>query len=64
MNNIFVRILIAVVFCLLIFALIPPVLRIIGFPLTSDLELIIRVVVAACALWYIIGGSTWFAPRP
>lgn len=56
MRNIFVRCLIAVVCVVILFALLGPVLNIIGFPLTGDLLTIFRVVVAVIALYYIVWG--------
>jgi len=53
----FVRILIAVVGAILVLAIVPPFLRIIGFPSTSDVMIIVRIVVAAVALWYVFLGS-------
>ncbi len=50
------RILIAVVAVLLISALIPPVARVIGFPVDGDVLLIVRLVVAGLALFYILKG--------
>ena len=50
------RILIAVIVVLLVFALIPPVLRVIGFPANGDVLLILRVVVSGLALLYILKG--------
>lgn len=56
MRNIFIRMLIAVVCVVILFALIGPVLNIIGFPLSGDLLQIFRIVVAVIALWYIVWG--------
>ena len=50
------RVLIAVIAVIVVFALLPPVLRIIGFPLSSDLDLVVRIIVAALALFYILKG--------
>lgn len=56
MRNIFIRMLIAVVCVVILFALLGPVLNILGFPLTGDLLTIFRIVVAVIALWYIVWG--------
>jgi uncharacterized membrane protein YvlD (DUF360 family) len=56
MRNIFVRMLIAVVCVVILFALLGPVLNILGFPLSGDLLTIFRIVVAVIALWYIVWG--------
>lgn len=56
MRNIFIRMLIAVVCVVILFALIGPVLEILGFPLTGNLNTIFRIVVAVIALWYIVWG--------
>jgi hypothetical protein len=50
------RILIAVISVVIIYALIPPVSRIIGFPLEGDLLLVLKVVVAGLAAFYIFKG--------
>jgi hypothetical protein len=50
------RVLIAVVVVLVVFALIPPVLRIFGFPANADLLLVFRIVVAGLALLYVLKG--------
>ena len=56
MNTIFWRILWAVLAVVLIMALLPPVFRIIGFPLDGDLFLVLRICVAGIAVYYIIFG--------
>ncbi len=64
MPGILWRILIAVISCILVFALIPPVSRIIGFEVSGDLMLIVRICVAGIAIFYILRGSTpsWLNP--
>jgi len=61
-----VRVIIAVVCCVLAYALIPPVSRIIGFDLTADLMMVIKVCIAGIAALYIIRGPvpSWWAPKP
>jgi uncharacterized membrane protein YvlD (DUF360 family) len=56
MRNIFIRMLIAVVCVVILFALLGPVLNILGFPLSGDLLSIFRIVVAVIALYYIVWG--------
>jgi hypothetical protein len=56
MRNIFIRTLIAVVCVVVLFALLGPVLGILGFPLSGDLLQVFRIVVAVVALYYIIWG--------
>jgi len=52
------------VFCVVIlFALLGPVLNVIGFPLSGDLLAIFRIVVAVIALWYIVWGAPPTIPR-
>ena len=53
----FIRVLIAVIGAILVIALVPPFLRIIGFPAQGDLMVIIKIVVAAVALFYVFKGS-------
>lgn len=56
MRNIFIRMLIAVVCVVILFALLGPVLNILGLPLSGDLLSIFRIVVGVIALWYIVWG--------
>lgn len=56
MKDFALRCLIAVVAVLIVFALIPPVLHIIGFSMVSDVNTIFRIVVAVVALYYIVWG--------
>jgi len=64
MSGILWRVLIAVVCCLVAYALIPPVARVIGFPLTGDVMQIVKIVIAALAVFYILRGPTlpWVKP--
>jgi hypothetical protein len=55
--SIWLRIIVAVIFVAAISYVIPPIFRIIGFPLSADMQIIIRVCVAALALYYIISGK-------
>ncbi len=57
MINAFVRVLIAVVCVVAIYALIAPVSRILGFPVTGDVLLVIKIVVAVVAVLYMVIGS-------
>ena len=59
MTGIFWRILIAVVAVVLTFALIPPLSRILGFGVTGDVMLVVRICVAGMAVFYILKGTTW-----
>ena len=52
----FIRILLAVVGVIIAVLIIPAFLRIIGFPVTADLMLIIKLVIAACAVFYVVKG--------
>jgi hypothetical protein len=56
MRNIFIRMLIAVVCVVVLFALLGPVLNILGFPLSGDLLQVFRIVVAVTAVYYIVWG--------
>lgn len=56
-SGFFWRILIAVICVILLFAILPPFLRIIGFPASGDLMVIIRIVVAAIAVFYVFRPS-------
>jgi len=52
----FWRVLIAVVGAILAFAIIPPFLRLIGFPASADLMTIIKIVVTAVCVFYVLRG--------
>ncbi len=66
MPGILWRIIIAVICVVLTFALIPPLMRIIGFDLSGDIMLVLRICVAGLAVFYILRGNNppWFTPRP
>lgn len=57
MAGILWRVLIAVIAVVLVFALIPPFTRIIGFGLDADLMTIIKVCVAGLAVFYVLKGG-------
>jgi hypothetical protein len=57
MSGILWRVLIAIVCVLVAFALIPPVARIIGFDLSADVMLVVRICVAGLAVLYILRGK-------
>jgi hypothetical protein len=59
MTGILWRVLIAIVAVVVVIALVPPIFRIIGLPLSADLWLIVRVCVAGLALFYILRGRAW-----
>lgn len=63
MRNIFIRMLIAVVCVVVLFALLGPVLNILGFPMSGDLLTIFRIVVAVIAIWYIVWGQAPAIPQ-
>ena len=52
-----VRVLIAVVVLVAIFAIIPPVFAVTGYPLSADWYEIIKVVVGVLALFYVFLGT-------
>lgn len=56
MKNLAIRCLIAVVAVVILFALLPPVLHVLGFSLNADIETIFRIVVGVVALYYIVWG--------
>ena len=58
MSGILWRILIAIVACVLAFQLIPPVCRIIGFDLSADVMLVVRICIAGLAVLYILRGAS------
>lgn len=50
------RVLIAVICVVIIYALIPPFMRIVGFDLSNDVMVIVRVCVAGLAVLYVLKG--------
>ncbi len=56
-NNIFVRILIAVVFCVILFAAIPVFLNLINFPKAAELSYLFDLCIAGVAIYYVIKGN-------
>ncbi len=58
-DNIFIRILIAVVFCLVLFAAIPVFLNLINFPKADQLAYLFDLLIAGCALYYVIKGKVF-----
>ncbi len=55
----FWRVLVAVIAVILFYAILPPFLRIIGFPSSGDLMVIVKIVVAALAVFYVLRGPSW-----
>jgi len=62
MSGILWRIIIAVICVVLVFALVPLIFQVIGFPLSGALWSILRICIAGIALLYIITGTRWFSP--
>jgi uncharacterized membrane protein len=58
------RLLWAIIVVVVIYALIPPVTRVLGFTLDSDLMTILRIVIGALAVMYIIWGPHWNKTPP
>lgn len=56
MSNVLVRILVAVIVAVLLNALLLPVSRLLGFPLSGDLLLVFRVCIAGLLVLYVIRG--------
>jgi hypothetical protein len=59
MPGILIRALIAVIGCILAYKIIPPVGRLIHFPIEGDLLTVVTVVIIGIALFYIIRGTNW-----
>lgn len=55
-GGILARVIIAVLAVVVAVLLIPPVARIVGFPLSGDVMLVLRVCIAALAVFYILKG--------
>ena len=56
MSQLFYRIIIAVLSVVFIFALLPPVLRVLGLDLGGDVLMILKLCIGAIALFYILKG--------
>ncbi len=54
--GILARVIVAVLAVVVAVLLIPPVARIVGFPLSGDVMLVLRVCIAALAVFYILKG--------
>jgi hypothetical protein len=52
----FIRVLIALFGAIILIAILPAVLRLVGFPVSADLTLVIKLVIAAIAVFYIFKG--------
>lgn len=50
------RILLAVICVVLVYAILPPFARIVGFELSGDLLTVVRVVIAGLAVLYVLKG--------
>lgn len=59
MPGILWRILIAMIAVVLVYLLIPPVARILGFPVSGDVFTVVKVCVAGIAVFYILTGWRW-----
>lgn len=57
------RVLIAIIVVVVVLALLGPVSRILGFPASGDVLLVVRIVVAGLAALYILKGPP-FPPAP
>lgn len=58
MSSMLWRVLIAVVVVLVTFALIPPFMRVVGLDVSGDVMTIVRIVVAALAVLYVLRGPS------
>jgi hypothetical protein len=58
MSALLMRVIIAVVCVLLLFALLPPVARIFGLDLTGDVLLVLRICIGGIAFLYVLAGSS------
>ena len=62
--NIIWRVIIAVIAVAFTIAIIPPFARVIGFSIDGDLWLILRLCIAALAVFFVITGFKWPAAPP
>jgi hypothetical protein len=58
------RLLWAIIVVVVVWALIPPVTRVLGFTMDADLMTILRIVIGALAVMYIIWGPHWTKNPP
>jgi phosphate/sulfate permease len=58
MSGLLWRVLLAIVCVVIAAALVSPVARILGFPLSSDFALVIRICIAGLAVLYILRGKS------
>lgn len=56
-SGFFIRLLLAVFGAIILILIIPAFLRVIGFPVSADLTLIIKLVIAAVAVYYVFKGQ-------
>ncbi len=61
--SIFLRIIIAVIAVLFAVALLGPVCRLLGVPMSGDLYIVIRLCIAAIAVFYVLRGPWPNFPR-
>ena len=60
-----IRTILAVLVVVALLALLAPLFRILGFPLTADVEFVLRILIALGALFYILrGGDITIFRRP
>ena len=59
-ENIFIRILVAVIVVVVLFAILPPLFAILGLPHSGDIEAIFKIIIGALALLYVITGGRFF----
>lgn len=64
MSGILWRILFAVIAVVLFWQLLPPLTRIFGFDLSADVLMVLRVIVAGLAIYYVLSGPTPPWKRP
>ncbi len=56
-SDFFLRVLLAVIGAIILIAILPAFLRVVDFPVSADLLLIIKLVIAAIAVFYVFRGS-------
>lgn len=56
-SGFYLRILLAVFGAIILILIVPAFLRVVGFPVTADLLLIIKLIIAAVAVFYVFRGS-------
>lgn len=62
MSALLYRVIVAVICVLLLFAVLPPFFRVVGFDVSSDIWLILRICIGGIAVLYVVAGTALWPP--